>query len=68
MKETLGLILNKRKKIVEGATTVVEKTNRPKPIFHTKLAFLRAILETKSSKNCLVLLRANQNVQEEHNL
>ena len=50
------------------ADTVVEKTNRPKPIFHTKLAFLRAILETKSSKNCLVLLRANQNVQEEHNL
>ena len=35
---------------------------------HTKLAFLRAILGTKALKNCLVLLRNNQNVQDEHNL
>ena len=48
--------------------TVVEKTNRPSPVFHTKLAFLRAILGTKALKNCLVLLRNNQNVQDEHNL
>ena len=49
-------------------TTVVEKTNRPSPVFHTKVTFLRGILETKTSKNCLVLLRINQNAQEEHNL
>ena len=47
---------------------MVEKTNRPSPVFHTKLAFLRAILGTKALKNCLVLLRNNQNVQDEHNL
>ena len=52
----------------ESVATVVEKTNGPNHIFHTKLAFLRAILETKAPKNCLVLLRVNQNVQEEHNL
>ena len=48
--------------------TVVEKTNRPSPIFHTKLTFLRGFLETKMLKNSSILLRTKQNIQGEHNL
>ena len=48
--------------------TVVEKTNRSDPIFHTKLAFLRAILETKTIENNLILQRVNNHMQGEHKL
>ena len=50
------------------ANTVVEKTNRPSPIFHTKLTFLRGFFETKRLKNCLILLRVNRYMQGEHKL
>ena len=49
-------------------STVVEKTNRSDPIFHTKLAFLRAILETKTIENNLILQRVNNHMQGEHKL
>ena len=52
----------------DSQRTVVEKTNRSDPIFHTKLAFLRAILETKTIENYLILQRVKQHIQGEHKL
>ena len=49
-------------------STVVLRTNRTNPIFHTKLAFLIDFLGTKALENCLILLRVNQHVQGEHKL
>ena len=49
-------------------STVVQKTNRTSPIFHTKVAFSRGFLGTKTLENHLILLRVNQYVQGEHKL
>ena len=42
--------------------TVVEKTNRPSPIFYTKLTFLRGLLMTKMFENRCILLRTKQHI------
>ena len=54
--------------LVKLAFTVVEKTNRPNPIFHTKLSFVRGFLETKTIKNYLILQRVKRYIQGEHKL
>ena len=48
--------------------TVVEKTKGKNPIFHTKLAFLRGFLDTKTLENCIILLRVKYRMQGEHKL
>ena len=52
----------------ENQLTMVEKTKGKNLIFHTKLAFLRGFLGTKTLENHLILLRVNQHVQGEHKL